>query len=139
MQDLLLVWAFAAFGEEIGYRGYLLTRAADLGNRSRPAYIAAIIYVAVLFGFGHFYKGPTGVIDSTYSGLVLGAVYLLAGRNLWASILTPGIRLPYLWFSLVGQRKRRSYNSRSLGLLWSLRNCSAGECTRSRNHVLNER
>ena len=35
---LLLVWAFAAFGEEIAYRGYLLTRAADIGRRSAAAY-----------------------------------------------------------------------------------------------------
>ena len=26
---LLIVWTLAAFGEEIGYRGYLITRAAD--------------------------------------------------------------------------------------------------------------
>jgi len=91
LRDLLVVWTFAAFGEETGYRGYLVARAADLGNRSQLVYIVAIVYVAVLFGIGHFYKGATGVIDSTYSGLVLGAVYLLADRNLWASILTHGI------------------------------------------------
>ena len=91
LRSLLIVWTFAAVGEETGYRGYLLTRIADLGNRSRPAYLAALIGAAVLFGFGHFYKGPTGVVDSTYSGLVLGGVYLLAGRNLWAPILTHGI------------------------------------------------
>jgi membrane protease YdiL (CAAX protease family) len=32
---LLLVWSFAAFGEEIAYRGYLLTRAADVGKSRR--------------------------------------------------------------------------------------------------------
>jgi len=42
-----------------------------------------MIFVAILFGLGHYYKGPAGVLDSTYSGLVLGCVYLLAGRNLW--------------------------------------------------------
>jgi membrane protease YdiL (CAAX protease family) len=31
------------------------------------------------------------VIDSAYSGLVLGSVYLLTGRNLWACILAHGI------------------------------------------------
>jgi len=31
---LLLVRTFAAVGEEFSYRGYLLTRAADLGNRT---------------------------------------------------------------------------------------------------------
>jgi len=91
LRNLLIVWTFAGFGEETGYRGYLLTRAADLGNRSKLAYVAAMVYVAVLFGLGHFYKGAAGVVDSTYSGLVLGAVYLLAGRNLWASILAHGI------------------------------------------------
>jgi hypothetical protein len=50
-----------------------------------------MLSVAVLFGFGHFYKGPAGVLDSTYSGVVLGSVYLLSGRNLWASILAHGI------------------------------------------------
>jgi membrane protease YdiL (CAAX protease family) len=91
LRNLLIVWTFAAFGEEMGYRGYLLTRVADLGNRSKPAYMVAVLYVAILFGIGHFYKGVTGVMDSTYSGLVLGGVYLLARKNLWASILAHGI------------------------------------------------
>jgi membrane protease YdiL (CAAX protease family) len=91
LTSLIIVWTFAAFGEEFGYRGYLLTRAADLGNRSNIAYVGAMPFVSVLFGLGHYYKGPAGVLDSTYSGLVLGSVYLLTGRNLWASILAHGI------------------------------------------------
>src|SRR5205807_9591808 len=31
---LLIVWTFAAFGEEISYRGYLLKRGADVGGGS---------------------------------------------------------------------------------------------------------
>jgi membrane protease YdiL (CAAX protease family) len=87
---LLLVWTFAAFGEEIAYRGYLLTRLADLGNRSAAAYGVGIVVVSVLFGYGHFYKGPAGILDSGVAGLILGAAYLLSGRNLWASILAHG-------------------------------------------------
>jgi hypothetical protein len=89
--SLLVIWTFAAFGEELSYRGYLLTRGGEILGRSNLAYVAAMIVVSVLFGFGHYYKGPSGVLDSTYSGLVLGAVYLLSGRNLWAPILTHGI------------------------------------------------
>ena len=35
---LLIIWTFAAFGEEISYRGYLTLRAADVGGRSTAAY-----------------------------------------------------------------------------------------------------
>lgn len=87
---LLLVWTFAAFGEEIAYRGYLLTRAADVGKRSTTAYWVGIVVVSILFGYGHYYKGPSGIVDSGIAGLILGAAYMLAGKNLWACILTHG-------------------------------------------------
>jgi len=87
---LVIVWTFAAFAEEIAYRGYLLTRAADIGYRSTRAYWIGIVVVSILFGYGHYYKGPSGIIDSGIAGLILGAAYMLAGRNLWASILTHG-------------------------------------------------
>jgi membrane protease YdiL (CAAX protease family) len=69
---------------------YLLTRAADVGARSNTAYWIGVLAVSVLFGIGHFYKGPSGMIDSGVAGLILGAAYMLAGRNLWASILGHG-------------------------------------------------
>jgi uncharacterized protein len=87
---LLIVWTFAAFGEEISYRGYLLTRAADVGARSKTAYWIAVLMVSVLFGIGHYYKGPAGMVDSGMAGLVLGITYMLSGRNLWACILAHG-------------------------------------------------
>jgi hypothetical protein len=87
---LLIVWTFAAFGEEIAYRGYLLTRAADIGRRSTTAYWLGIVLVSILFGYGHYYKGPSGIIDSGIAGLILGAAYMVAGRNIWACILTHG-------------------------------------------------
>jgi uncharacterized protein len=86
----LLVWTFAAFGEEIGYRGYLLNRAADAGGRSKAVYWMAVVLVSVLFGYGHYYKGPAGIVDSGMAGLILGAAYILSGRNLWACVLAHG-------------------------------------------------
>jgi membrane protease YdiL (CAAX protease family) len=87
---LLIVWTFAAFGEEISYRGYLVTRAADVGARSKTAYWVGILMVSVLFGYGHYYKGPAGMVDSGMAGLILGTAYLLSGRNLWVCILAHG-------------------------------------------------
>ena len=88
---LAIVWTFAAFGEEIGYRGYLLTRAADVGGRSTAAWWIGVIIVSVLFGYGHYYKGASGVVDSGVAGAILGIAYMVAGRNLWACILAHGL------------------------------------------------
>ena len=63
LMSLLIVWTFAAFGEEMSYRGYLLTRGAEMFGRSKAGYLMAMIAVAIP-GFGHYYKGPAGVVDS---------------------------------------------------------------------------
>jgi membrane protease YdiL (CAAX protease family) len=85
-----LVWTFAAFGEEIAYRGYLMKRAADMLGGSRTAWWISLIAVGVLFGYGHYYKGPTGMLDSAVAGLILGGAYLATGRTLWTPILAHG-------------------------------------------------
>jgi membrane protease YdiL (CAAX protease family) len=85
------VWTFAAFGEEVAYRGYLLRRAADLGNWSTTACAFGLLWSSVLFGFGHYYKGPAGILESTVSGLILGGAYLMTKRNLWAAIFAHGL------------------------------------------------
>ena len=46
--------------------------------------------VSILFGYGHYDKGASGVIDSGVAGLILGSAYMLAGRNLWANIFAHG-------------------------------------------------
>lgn len=86
----VVVWTLAAFGEEMAYRGYLLNRAADLGRGGALARAAGLIFVTVLFGFGHSSQGLAGMIDSGIHGLILGIVYLASGRNLWTSILAHG-------------------------------------------------
>ena len=54
------------------------------------AFWVATVLVSVLFGYGHYYKGPTGIIDSGVAGLILGTAYIVSGRNLWACILAHG-------------------------------------------------
>jgi len=91
MLALAIVWTFAAFGEEFGYRGYLTSRAAAIGRGSTCAYWLAVIAVSILFGYGHYFKGPAGVLDSGVAGFILGAAFILSGRNLWAPVLAHGV------------------------------------------------
>lgn len=104
---LALIWTFAAFGEEMVYRGYLLIRAADLGGRTSAAYWLGLAYITVLFGFGHYYQGAAGVADTSVTSVLFGSVYLLSGRNLWVPILAHGfsntIAIALVYFNLVPQ------------------------------------
>jgi membrane protease YdiL (CAAX protease family) len=88
---LVVTWTLAAFGEELANRGYLMNRVADLGGGSRAAWVVSYITISVAFGFGHLYQGPSGVMDATVTGLVLGGLYLAFGRNLWPAILAHGL------------------------------------------------
>jgi uncharacterized protein len=85
-----LIWTLAAFGEEIAYRGFIVTRLSELFGSSKASGIVAVILSSVLFAIGHYYKGPAGMIDSGISGLTFGFLYLLSGRNLWLSIFAHG-------------------------------------------------
>ena len=102
---LALVWTLAAFGEEMAYRGYVLERAAALGQHSAAAYLIAMVAVSLLFGLGHYYQGVAGMVNSAFAGLFFGALYLAGGRNLWLPILAHGfsdtIGLGLIYFGLV--------------------------------------
>ncbi len=84
---LLLTWTLVAFGEELLFRGFLLTRLeSTLGSGA-----AAVLVQALLFGAGHAYLGARGALAAGAVGLAFGTVYLLAGRNLWPVILAHGL------------------------------------------------
>jgi membrane protease YdiL (CAAX protease family) len=87
---LAVTWTVAAFGEEMVYRGYLMTRMAELAGGGTAAWTASLLLVSVVFGFGHLYQGASGVATTALAGLVTGALYLATGRNLWAAILAHG-------------------------------------------------
>lgn len=87
---LLLIWSFAAIGEEFAYRGYLLRRTIEALGGSTRGSVAAVLLCGALFGIGHYYQGLVGMVDSTVSGLVFGTLYVRSGGNLWPSTLAHG-------------------------------------------------
>jgi len=88
---LAISWTEAAFIEEMFFRGYFFNRLTDLAGRERLGIAIALILNAIVFGVAHAYQSVTGVLDTALAGMVLGLLYLFAGRNLWLPILTHGI------------------------------------------------
>jgi membrane protease YdiL (CAAX protease family) len=89
---LALAWTLAAFGEELVYRGYLLNRLADSGNRTRLAWLCSLIASSVVFALAHTYQGITGIVEAGIDGFFLALMYLRTGRNLSVPIIAHGIQ-----------------------------------------------
>ena len=88
---LAFVWIFAAFGEEMIYRGYLMNRVAALLRNSRVAWIVSLIVVSMVFGAAHIGQGITGQLENVLDGMLLGLAYLAGGRNLAIPIVAHGV------------------------------------------------
>jgi len=85
-----VTWGAAAFGEELLFRGFFLTRFLGMLPPARWGVILAVVMQAAIFGLLHLYQGVVGAAMAGVIGLVLACVYLLSGRNLWAGILLHG-------------------------------------------------
>jgi uncharacterized protein len=64
---------------------------ADLAPPKVGVQSMAVLFSAVLFGVSHISQGLSGVLSNFVGALVYGALYLLAGRNLWVPILVHGL------------------------------------------------
>ena len=87
---LALTWTLAAFGEEMVYRGYLMNRVAGLFRNPRIAWMISLVVVSFAFGLGHIDQGITGQVENMIDGLLLGAIFLATGCNMWAAIIAHG-------------------------------------------------
>jgi len=86
-----LSWTLAAFGEEICFRGFLMTRLAQVFGESRIGWVVALLLSSALFGWGHTEQGVSGWIQEGLSGLILGILFLSAKHNLLVPIVAHGV------------------------------------------------
>ena len=89
---VVLAWTLAAVGEEVVYRGYLMTRVAELFRPGATATAIGLVTMSIVFGFAHAYQGMTGIVDEGFMGLLLGLMYLAGGRNLLIPIIAHGVQ-----------------------------------------------
>ncbi len=94
---LVLAWTTIAFGEELFYRAFLITRLVDHGGMRRAV---AIAISGIVFGLVHFAEGQVGIFANAAFGFLFGWIFVKSGRNLWITIIAHGI-LNTLRFSLL--------------------------------------
>ena len=85
---VVLAWTSIAFGEELFYRSFLLTRLIDFTNIGQGF---SILITGIIFGAVHFAEGPVGVLANASFGFLFGWIFVRSSRNLWITIIGHGI------------------------------------------------
>ncbi len=75
------VWVGAAIGEELFFRGMLLSKFTTLFGGGRSALVLAVLAQAIWFGAGHVSQGVSGMIMAGVIGAVVGTYFLTRGRR----------------------------------------------------------
>lgn len=87
-----IAWLSGGLGEELFFRGYLVTRLDTLFAGSRWAPVLAVVMAGIFFGYVHmYYQGVRGLLTAGAIGIAFGAMFLLLKRNLWPIILVHAI------------------------------------------------
>ena len=80
----------AGVGEEIVYRGFLITYVSEmlptLGVGESATFVLSLIGPAIAFGVGHFYQGWKAVVKIVAMAILFGFFYLRTG-TLWPLML----------------------------------------------------
>jgi membrane protease YdiL (CAAX protease family) len=90
VKTVLVVWITSAFSEEVIWRGFLMTRLAELLGGARAAWITALLASSALFGLLHIYQGAAGIVLTGAVGLVFGVAFLWL-RNVWPLVIAHGL------------------------------------------------
>lgn len=88
---MVIVWVFAAFGEEILFRGYYMKALAELFGNNNKAWIFSAFITSLYFGISHAYQGITGVVSVFLWSFVISLIFNKNRNNLLLLVLIHGI------------------------------------------------
>ena len=87
---LIYIWISAAFGEEIVFRGYLMTQFTKFFGASKISLAINILLFGFLFGLIHAYQGISGQILTGIIGMLLAVIFHIRKNDLWFNVALHG-------------------------------------------------
>ena len=85
---VILAWTTIAFGEELFYRAFVISRLMDHALLGKSV---AILISGTLFGIVHFAEGPIGILSNGAFGILFAWIYVRSNRNLWITYIAHGL------------------------------------------------
>ena len=87
---MVFVWVFAAFGEELLFRGYYMKSLAELMGDSNKAWILSALIISSYFCISHAYQGTVGVVSVFLWSLAISLLFYKNRNNLLLLVLVHG-------------------------------------------------
>ena len=87
---MIIMWIFAAFGEEFLFTGYYMKRLAELFGDTNKAWIISAISISIYFGASHSYQGPAGMIAVGLGAFCSALIFCKNRNNLLLVVLIHG-------------------------------------------------
>ena len=87
---MVIMWVFAAFGEELLFRGYYMKALAELLGNNNKAWLLSAIITSLYFGVSHAYQGLVGVISVFLWSFTISLIFNKNRNNLLLLVLIHG-------------------------------------------------
>ena len=87
---MVIMWVFAAFGEEFLFRGYYMKALAELLGNNNKAWLLSAIITSLYFGVSHAYQGLVGVVSVFLWSFSISLIFNKNRNNLLLLVLIHG-------------------------------------------------
>jgi membrane protease YdiL (CAAX protease family) len=87
---MVIMWVFAAFGEEFLFRGYYMKALAELLGNTNKAWLLSAFITSLYFGVSHGYQGAIGIVGSFLWSFFISMVFNKNRSNLLLLVLVHG-------------------------------------------------
>lgn len=88
---MIIMWVFAAFGEELLFRGYYMKSLAELIGNNKKSWLLSALITSTYFGVSHAYQGLIGVVSVFLWSFVISMLFIKNRNNLLLLVLIHGI------------------------------------------------
>ena len=85
-----IIWATAAFGEEIIFRGFMMRQFVKFFGDSKISLTINILLISAFFGYMHMQQGITGQLVAASLGSLFCVIFYLRKYDLWFMIMVHG-------------------------------------------------
>ena len=87
---IIIMWVFAAFGEEFLFSGYYMKHLAELLGNTNKSWLTSVIVLSVYFGISHNYQGTSGMIAIGLSSIIFFFTFYKNRNNLALLVFAHG-------------------------------------------------